>query len=285
MQYESTTLTTRNGLRARVARLSLYQLARSLWLNRKLVFELSRRELFDLHAGQLGGAVWLLVHPLLQFSTYAFLFTFVFKARIGNSGPEFYIIYLIAGLSPWLLTQDSLIRGSQSLISNANVVKKVMFPTEVLVAKTVLTGFVIQSVLLSLGVVGAILVFGMVPASFALLPFAIGCIGLLGLGLALFFSVVTAYLRDTFEVLRVFVMVNVYLIPVMYLPEWVPERFQFVLWLNPFSHLVWCFQDALFFRQIIHPWSWIIFPTFSVAAFAFGATIFMRLRQHVSSVL
>lgn len=285
MQHESTTLTTSNGLRDRASRLSIYQLARSLWHNRRLVLELSRRELFDLHAGQLGGVVWLLVHPLLQFCTYAFLFTFVFKARIGNSGADFYIIYLVAGLSPWLLTQDALIRGSQSLISNANVVKKVMFPTEVLVAKTVLTGFAIQSVLLSLGIIGAIIVFGTVPASFALLPLAVGCLGLLGLGLAFFFSVITAYLRDTFEVLRVFVMVNVYLIPVMYLPEWVPERFQFVLWLNPFSHLVWCFQDALFFRQIMHPVSWIVFPAFSVAAFAVGATIFIRLRQHVASVL
>src|SRR5689334_19176509 len=96
----------------------LYRLAQSLRRNTRLVAEMSRRELTAMHSGQMAGAVWLVVHPLLQFVIYAFLFTIVFKVRIGTSGPTDYLLYLFSGLTPWLLTQDCLVRSTNVMIAN-----------------------------------------------------------------------------------------------------------------------------------------------------------------------
>src|SRR5205807_4323982 len=141
-----------------------------------------------------------------------------------------------SGLAPWLLTQDVMVRSAQTMLANASIVKKVMFPIEVLVAKTVMASVCGQAILLFAGIAYAIIVRGAVPASFALLPILIVLHLALLLGLALILSSLTPYVRDIPEFLRVFMTVNIYLMPVTYLPEWLPSELQFVLRINPFSH-------------------------------------------------
>src|SRR5262245_40086646 len=106
------------------------RLIRSVREHQQLIMELARRELTDLHAGQSGGFLWVIVHPLLMFAVYTFVFTVVLRVRIGINGPDDYTVYLFAGLAPWLLTQDVLLRSTGAMVVNVNIVKKVMFPVE-----------------------------------------------------------------------------------------------------------------------------------------------------------
>jgi lipopolysaccharide transport system permease protein len=105
------------------------------------------------------------------------------------------------------------------------------------------------------------------------------------LGLAFLLGAITPYFRDMPELLRVFVTINVYLMPVMYIPDWVPTQLRFVLSINPFSHLIWCYQDVLYFNRIAHPVSWLICAAFASGALAVGCAAFSRLRHHMASVL
>ena len=168
-------MTTQNvPVARRIANISehgtgVVQLVRAVWLHRTLSIELARRELTDLHAGHIGGFLWIVVHPFLMLMVYSFLFTIVLKVRIGNGGPADYTIYLFAGLAPWLFTQDVLTRSAYVMLSNIGIVKKVMFPTEALVAKTMLASVMAQSVLMVLVLLATMIVRGGIPPSFGLL--------------------------------------------------------------------------------------------------------------------
>jgi lipopolysaccharide transport system permease protein len=261
------------------------QIWNSLLEHRSLVKTLARREMSDMHAGQLGGAIWIVIHPLLLLVVYAFLFTIVLKVRIGEKGPDDYLVYLFAGLAPWLLTQDVMIRSAGVMLANISIVKKVMFPIDVLVAKTMCASTAAQSILLIAVCATAFYVRGTIPWTFALLPLLVVVHIALLAGLAFLLASITPYFRDTPELLRIFTTINVFLIPAMYLPQWVPESLRFIVFANPFSHLVWCYQDVIYFNAINHPWSWLITLIFSGLTLAAGSAVFIRLRHHMASVL
>jgi lipopolysaccharide transport system permease protein len=257
----------------------------SVFRNQILVRELARREITDVHAGQGGGVLWVIVHPLSMFIIYGWLFTAVLKVRIGEQGPADYMVYLFAGLAPWLMTQDVLVRSAVVIFTNSTIVKKVMFPIEALVAKSLLAAVKVQSILLLLVAVYAMVVRETVPPIMLLL-LPLFCMHLVLLwGLALLLSSITPYFRDTSEFLRVFLLANIYLIPVMYTPAMVPEALQFTLAINPFSHLIWCYQDIIYFNAIEHPSSWVIMAASSCCMLVLGSYVFSRLRSHIPSVV
>ena len=279
------TPTIRQGVPRTVRAFGIPQLARSIIKHRALVLEMSRREMTDMHAGQVAGVVWLVVHPLLLFAVYAFLFTIVFKVRIEGRGPHDYLVYLFSGLVPWLLTQDVLSRTANVLVVNISIVKSVMFPIEVLVAKTVVSTVVVQFVLFAATVIYIVVTRGTIPATFLLLPVLIGLHLLMLWGLALLLAAITPYFRDVPEILRVFLTVNIYLMPIMYLPDMAPAPLRFILIVNPFSSLIWCYQDVLYFGSIVHPAAWAVFAAMSVGSLAAGSYVFARLRYYLAGVL
>jgi lipopolysaccharide transport system permease protein len=275
----------RGELTTQIRGTGVVSLARSVLRQRPLILELARREMTDVHAGQAGGPIWIVVHPLMMFAVYAFLFTVVFKVRIGGRGPDDYTVYLFAGLAPWLLTQDVLSRATTIMIANSTIVKKVMFPTEALVAKSIMASLKVQGILLLVVIVYTAWVRHSIPASYMLLPVLVAMHLMLIWGLALFLAVITPYFRDVSEFVRVFLLMNVYLIPVMYLPDMVPEAIRFVLVVNPFSHLIWCYQDVFYFNTIAHPLSWGVLAVLACGATISGSYAFIRLRHHLPSVL
>lgn len=251
----------------------------------RLVREMARRELVDMHVNQMAGFVWLVVHPLVLFAVYAVLFTVVFQIRIAGRGPEDYLVYLFSGLGPWLFTQDAIARSTQAIAANVGIVKKVTLPPEILVAKTLLSSITVQTVLMSAVMAFIVLSRWSLPPIFLLLPVLIVVHLALVWGLALLLSALTPYIRDIPEIVRVFLTVNIYLIPIMYLPDMVPGALKYILYVNPFSYLVWCYQDVLYFAAIRHPEAWIVTTIFALALLLVGSRVFARLRNHFADVL
>jgi lipopolysaccharide transport system permease protein len=275
----------RRGVAPSERGLGVVVLISSVWRQRALVWEMARREMTDMHAGQAAGAVWLAVHPLLMFAVYAFLFTVVFSVRIGSNGPSDYLVYLFSGLAPWLITQDIMSRSAGVVLANATIVKKVSFPIEVLVAKAILSSLLVQMTLFICVIQFIIISRGAVSWMFFFLPVVFILHILLLWGISLFLASITIYFRDTAEFVRVFVTINIYLMPIVYLPGMVPASLQFVLYLNPFSYLIWCYQDVLYFGSFTNPRAWIVLPVFSGLMLALGSYVFSRLRHHFSSVM
>lgn len=284
-EHAPDTTLIRRGAPARESGLGVVGLFHSIRRHWGLVVEMARREIVDMHAGQTAGIVWLIVHPILFFAVYAFLFGSVFNVRIRNGAPSDYLIYLFSGLVPWLITQDVMSRSATVMIANTSIVKKVMFPVEVLVAKTVLASASVQFVLFFVVVAYIVIAKAALPAVFLLFPVVLLLHLLLLCGLALLLSSITPYFRDVPEFVRLFCSVNVYLMPVVYLPEMVPDVLKVVLAANPFSYLIWCYQDILYFGEIRHPGAWAALAVFASGVLAVGSFVFVRLRSHFGSVL
>ncbi len=278
-------LAARLGIAERIRGSAVVVLLRSVLGHHRLVSELARREITDVHVGQAGGALWVVVHPIVMFVIYAFLFTVVFRMRIGEGGPSDYLVYLLAGLAPWLMTQDVLSRATGIMFANSTIVKKVMFPVEALVAKSLLASIKVQSVLLIATIACSLIVGNGVAFTIILLPVLYFIHVMLLWGLALFLSAMAPYFRDLSEFIRVFLMANIYLIPVMYVPSMVPEGLRVALYANPFSQLVFCYQDVLYYGTIEHPLSWAVMVAMAGSALLLGSYVFIRLRAHLASVV
>ncbi len=253
----------------------------------RLIYELTRREVFDRYAGQVFGAFWPLVHPLMITLIYVFIFGFVFKARVGGTldMPLNYTSYMLAGIIPWLVFQEVLSKSSTVIISNANVVKQVIFPIEVLPIKNVLASLVTEFVFLCLLTVYTLSTSHGLLWTYFLIPVLILFQSLTMVGVSFLFSAIGVFFRDLKEFVQVFLSVAFFILPILYLPESIPSAIRPMLYLNPISYMIWCYQDVLYFGAIAHPWAWVVFSLGSLLLFIFGYRIFRKLKGMFGNVL
>ena len=118
-----------------------------------------------------------------------------------------------------------------------------------------------------------------------LLPLLIIIQTLAMIGASYILSAVGAYLRDIKDFVQVFLTLGLWFVPILYIPEAIPESVRPILSLNPFSHLIWCFQDVLYFGRFEHPASWMIMTLLSAIIFLFGYRLFRKLKQMFGDVL
>lgn len=255
--------------------------------HRELTLEMARREIADRYARQLLGPTWAIVHPVLLIAIYVFLFAVVFRMRLGGTAdmPRDYTSYLLAGLIPWLGIQDALIKSTTALSANANLVKQVVFPIEVLPIKTVLASMLTVGISLSVLVIYGLVKYHGIPWTYVLLPALLVLQLVLSSGLSYLLSAVGAYVRDTKDVVQVALVVTQYLLPIFYLPTLVPPQFRPILYLNPFSYLVWCYQDALYFGRMEHAFAWGVAPVIAVGSFYVGYRLFHTVKSTFGNVL
>ena len=255
--------------------------------HRDLTFAMARRDLSDRYAGQAFGLLWSIVHPLFQIGLYIFVFAFVFRTRIGGTVqlPLDYTTYLLSGLVAWLGLQEAMIKSCTAISTNASLVKQVVFPLEILPVKGVLAALFPQVVSLLVLIGYVVAVHGALPLTYSLLPLLILMQLMAMIGLGYILSVVGVYFRDIKDFVHVFATAGVYLLPVFYLPDWVPGIFKPLVYLNPFSYLIWCFQDALYFGRIDHPSAWIVSAVGSVLTFVIGYRVFRKLKPTLGNLL
>lgn len=271
-------------------RATIADLWRTLHVHQRLIFEMTRRDLRDRYAGQILGSTWAVGHPLFLMGLYVFLFAYVFPGRTaGFDGAERSLVtYVLAGLLPWLAVSESLTRGTDAIIGEGRLVKQVVFPIAVLPIKIALVALIGQLILLPLLLLVVLIADGAIPNTVLLLPLIILLQFMAMVGCNFVLSALMVYFRDLRELVRVFVTAGLFLAPILYRPEWIDQvfaPFAVVLQLNPISHLIWCYQDALFFGSIAHPVSWLVLTVLSVLVFLWGFRLFRRLQPMFGDLL
>jgi lipopolysaccharide transport system permease protein len=260
---------------------------RLLYRHRALTLELAKREITDRYVAQLLGAFWAVGHPLILVGVYVFIFRFVFNVQVGGTPdmPLGYVAYLLAGLFPWIVFAEVLSKGAITIVSNTSLVKQVVFPIEVLPVKGVLASLLTQ-------VIGTVCLFayvlyssGGLPWTYALLPVLWAAQILAMCGASFLLAAVGAYFRDLKDLVQVFCVVGVYVMPIAYLPQMVPGKVRPLLYLNPFSYMTWCYQDACYFGRLDHPWAWPVYVLGSVVVFYVGFKVFTKLKVCFGNVL
>jgi lipopolysaccharide transport system permease protein len=266
---------------------ALAELARTVRERRVLAAELAKRGLLGEHSGHALGAFWGVAQPLFLMFLYAFIFGVVFRVKVGGTFelPRDFTVYMLAGLVPWLAFQTSLLRATSSISGNANLVKQVVFEVSLLPLSAALAALVPLVLGLAFVAVYTLAADGALPWTYALLPVVVllqlGAMA--GFGFAL--AAIGAFFRDVRELVQMFVIAAIFLMPIVYLPGSVPGGFDEIIWANPFTYMVWCYQDVLYFGRIEHPWAWVVFAGLSVVSLAAGYRLFRRVRPYFANVL
>lgn len=263
------------------------ELVSLLTRHRQLTLAMTKREISDRYAGQAGGVLWAIGHPLAQMIVYIFLFALVFKARLGGTRelPLDYVAYLLSGLLPWLAFQETLGKSSLVVVANSNLVKQVVFPIEVLPVKGVLAAAFTQTITTSILILYVLFKHGGLFWSYALLPLLWFFQLLAMAGAAYLLSAIGVFFRDVKDLVQVSLLLSTYLMPIVYLPEWVPAVLRPILYLNPFSYMVWCYQDALYYGRFEHGYAWGAFAGGALALFYGGYRVFRKLKPHFGNAL
>jgi ABC-type polysaccharide/polyol phosphate export permease len=250
---------------------------------RGLIQSLVARELKARYRGSVLGFFWSFFNPLLLLLVYSFVFKYVLPARFQEV-EEHYELFLFCGLLPWTWFSASLLESSGVLIAGGNLIKKVLFPAEILPIVTVLANMV--HFFFGLVILAGFLVWFGTPVNLlelAWFPVAIAVQLLLTMGFALILSALTVHFRDLRDILGNLMTLWFFATPIIYPYQPIEAagswQWQFIR-LNPFTHLAITYQEILFFKGPVGHGFWLlVLGAMSAAFFLFGYLVFDRLRD------
>jgi ABC-type polysaccharide/polyol phosphate export permease len=252
---------------------------RQLLRHRALIQSLVARELKARYRGSVLGLVWSFLNPLLLLLIYTFVFSVVVPGASSRQ-MEHFPLFLFCGILPWTWFSSSLLESANVLIAGGQLLRKVLFPAEVLPIVTVLAGLVHFA--LGLPILIAFIVYYRVPITpdIAWLPLIVTDQLLLTLGLALLVSSLTVHFRDLRDLLSNLLTLAFFATPIVYSLSQVPDWARPWLLLNPFTHLVVAYQEVLVVPGPFTAWLRVIeLGVMSVAICAAGYFVFNRLRD------
>lgn len=174
----------------------------SIWRNRPLIASMTRRDLMARYRGSFGDALWAVWNPLLQMATFFFVFGVVLKTRFpGIESESGYAFYLICGMLPWLAISEAVARAPGAMVENRHLVKKTVFPFEIVAVQHLLAALVTQGIGTVIFVLAHLIFLGPLHWTVVYLPLLLIPQVLLTLGTCWALSAVGVYLRDLIQVI------------------------------------------------------------------------------------
>ncbi len=253
---------------------------------RSLIWSLVARELKARYRGSVLGFLWSFINPLLLLGIYSFVFSTILPNRDAKLKP--YALFMLCGILPWTWFSASLTEASNSLISGGNLIKKVLFPAEVLPIVSVLANMVHFFLALPI-VIFVLLIYQHWPDPGGLVwfPFVVLVQLVFTIGIALVLAAFTVHFRDIRDILANVLMLWFFTTPIIYFYDQVEVRpYKWLFNLNPFTHLAISYQEILFFNGPFGHWKWLLaLGAGSAVVFFAGYWLFDRLRDSFAEVV
>ncbi|NEP01151.1 MAG: ABC transporter permease [Symploca sp. SIO2E9] len=261
------------------------------WAKLGLLQTLVRRNLEARYKGSVLGNLWPLLNQLSQLLIYTYVFSIVLNVKLSLKGLPTdnsitFGLWLFAGLLPWIAFTGGLMQSAGSVVEQPNLVKKVVFPLELLPLVPVLSAF-IESLL---GLVALVVLMSVssqtLHVTLILLPLVWLPQLLLTAGLGYLTAGLTVFLRDIPQVLGVVLNLWFYLTPIVYPASLIPEGFRdWVFWLNPLAACAEVYRDLVLVGSLEHWIQWGAAIVFSMVVFGLGFWCYQRLRPAFADVL
>jgi len=255
---------------------------KELWDYREMIASLVRKDLRGRYKGSVLGFLWTFINPLFQLIIY----TIVFSVMLRNNIEKFYL-FLFVGLVPWIFFSAAMTTGATSVLAQKSLVTKIYFPREVLPIAYVTSSFV--NMLYTFIVVFAVIIISpyRVPSPLGLLTLPLVMIVeyMMALGVALIASAVTVYFRDLEHILGIVSMGWMYLTPIMYSADIVPERFKKLFYLNPMSYVIEAYRDILYYGTVPQLKTLIPGALFGLVFVTIGFKVFGVLKKHFAEAM
>lgn len=255
----------------------MFNLFSDIYKYRQMIFSLVHKELRGRYKGSVLGFFWTFLNPLLQLIVYTFVFSILMRQQV-----EKYYLFLFVALVPWIFISSCVSAGSNCVFIYGDLVKKIYFPREVLPISFVTSQFV--NMLYTFVVVFAVIIFTRHGVNFhalLCLPVIMAVEYILALGLTLFFSALTVYVRDIAHILGILTMAWQFLSPVMFSSKTVniPENFLPFWNLNPMAHVLDSYRDILYYKQVPDLKTLGVAVAMGVFFLVFGEFMFSKLQK------
>jgi lipopolysaccharide transport system permease protein len=267
---------------------SLVALGKSLWSNRQLIVQMTRREVVGRYKGSAMGLAWSFFNPVFMLTVYTFVFSEVFKSRWGVGGEDSktqFAVVLFVGMIVHGLFAEVLNRAPSLILSNVNYVKKVVFPLETL--PVIAMGAALFHSFISLGVLlAAFALFnGYLHWTAAFAPLVLLPLVIFILGLSWMLASLGVFLRDVGQTIGIVTTVLMFLSPVFYPVTAVPERFRPFIMANPLTFIIEQAREVLIWGHL-PDWAGLGIYTLAATVVAWlGYAWFQKTRKGFADVL
>lgn len=258
---------------------------RNIYDHRGAMYSMVRRELAVRYVGTLGGSLWVILQPLATVFVFWFVFSVGFKAQ-GPLGTSF-ILYFLPGYVPWLLFAETLNASINSIVGNSHLVKKTIFPTEILpVVHLATSSFTHLVLLVILSVVILAHGVGLRLTFFQVIYYYCAFAGLI-LGLSWMLAALQVFHRDVGQVMGVVLNLWFWVTPIVWTKEIMPQQFHWVMNYNPVYYVVEGYRRSLLYGIPI--WydldATLRFWGMTIPIFLLGVHVFGRLKAEFADVL
>jgi len=268
---------------------SLLAMCKSLWRNRQLILQMTKREVAGRYKGSAMGLTWSFFNPVLMLFVYTFVFSEIFKSKWGGVGGDDsktqFALLLFVGMIVLNLFNEVINRAPVIIFSNANYVKKVVFPLEILpiiaLGAALFHGMISLCVLLTaFALFNGYLHWTAVFVPFVMLPLVIVI-----MGLSWILAAIGVFLRDVGQTVGILTTILMFLSPVFYPVTAIPERFRPFMMANPLTFIIEQSREVLFWG---HMPDWQGLGIYSLGAIFIawtGFALFQKTRKGFADVL
>jgi len=260
--------------------------ARNLIARRTLILQLVKRDFQQRYIGSAAGWLWGLIHPLVLLASYVFIFGICLKMTPGpGQVTTNYPMLLFAGMLPWLLFSETVQRSAGSLIDQANLITKTVFPAEIVPVSIFLSSLINHLLAVALAVAGAAIFLRHLNPILALLPVYILLVGLFAVGIGWIVAALQVYLRDTAQVLSVILTLWFWSTPILISEDRFPPWSRFLLKANPLTYIVREYQEILLGSALPTAKDLGTTALFAITAFVCGGLVFRYMKRGFADVL
>lgn len=252
-----------------------------LWAYRELLFFLTWRDVKVRYKQTLLGAAWAVIQPLL--TTIIFTLFFGRLAGIPSDGIP-YLLFAYAGLLPWTFFSNALTNSGNSLVGSANLITKVYFPRMIIPGAAVAAGLV--DLAIAFLILIALMIYYGAGAGWGvlMLPLLVALTALLALGVGLWMSALNVKYRDIRHALPFLVQVWMFASPIIYPSSMLPEKWRWLIALNPLTGIIEGYRAALFGRAF--DWKAIGLSTaVTLALLVYSAYTFRRMEKSFADIV
>jgi ABC-type polysaccharide/polyol phosphate export permease len=244
------------------------------------------RDLRGRYVGSAMGLVWSLVVPLVNLAVFTFIFSVVLRVNFqAEQGVANFTLYLFCGMIPWLAFQESVMRGTNCIVENANLIKRVAFPVLILPAYLVISSLINELIGLTILLLAIFITMKFMSIWILLLPLLLALQLLFTLGIVCALAALNVFFRDISHLTSASLMVWMYITPIFYPTRLVPEKFRFLMAANPMTHLIQAYRD-IFLNNCMPEWrGLLIFGIFAIMSASFGLWIFNRTRKSFADMI
>ncbi|RPJ86355.1 MAG: ABC transporter permease [Acidobacteria bacterium] len=257
---------------------------RKVLLQRHLIWNFVLRDLKTRYVGSFMGLFWSVIHPLVLLISYTFVFSVIFQVRPSLKAIDNFALFAFCGMLPWLYFQDTVVRSCTSVIDQSHLIRKTLFPSEILPLVVALSNLVTHVIGFAILLV-ALISYGVLGWASLLIPAYLFLLLLLAVGLGWLVASLQVFLRDTAQVLSVLMVFWFWFTPIFYQVEHVPSPYRSAIQLNPLTYVVEGYRDLLLENVLPNPYSFLVLLLFSVAVFGLGGFVFRNTKREFVDVL